>query len=155
MRHRFKAPWDIRLIAMTSILATILAGLAFVSSGHWVAIMLWAIIFGCSAFGVYGYSIQDGKIKVLRLGWSKEIRLTEIQNIENKPNAMMGSVRLFGIGGLFGYIGKFRNGILGHYTAYATHGEKTVEIESNGTKFVVSPDDPNEFVESVKSMMDQ
>lgn len=150
MRKRFKAPWDIKLISMTSIIVAILGGLAITSSGHWVALMLWGIILGCAAFGIYGYSIQDGKLKVLRLGWSTEIPLADIEEIEYKDNAMMGSIRVFGIGGLFGYIGKFKNGILGHYTAYATHGKKTVSIQSNEITFVVTPDNPKEFVESLK-----
>lgn len=155
MRKRFKAPWDFKLIAFTSGIIILFAALNFVTPNVYVALLLWSIVIGCSVFGVYGYSIQDGKLKILRLGWSKEILLSEITNIENKPNAMMGSIRTFGIGGVFGYIGKFRNSILGHYTAYATNTEKTVEVESNGIKYIITPDDPEELVASLNAELEK
>jgi len=64
---------------------------------------------GSAAFGVYGYSIQDGKLKILRLGWSKDIKLSEINTIEEKPNAMLGSFRRFGVGNLFKILGSLEN----------------------------------------------
>ncbi|WP_445665879.1 PH domain-containing protein [Fodinibius sp. AD559] len=64
---------------------------------------------GALGLGIFGYHIQDGQLKILRLGWSKDINLSEIESVEFKPHAMTGSVRTFGIGGMFGY---FRNSIL-------------------------------------------
>ena len=151
MRQRFKAPWDYKLIAITLGIIILFAALNYATPNLYVSALLWSIVIGCSVFGVYGYSIQDGKLMILRLGWAKEIKLSEITKIENKPNAMMGSIRKFGIGGLFGYVGKFSNSILGSYTAYATNSEKTVEINTNSAKYIISPDAPKEFVESLNA----
>ena len=65
------------------------------------------------------------------------------------PGALMGSVRLMGIGGLFAFIGTFRNELLGVYRAYATDGENAVVLDINGSTIVVTPDSPGEFVKAV------
>lgn len=151
MRKVFKAPWDFKLIAITSGIIILFAALNYATPNIYVAVLLWSIVIGCSVFGVYGYSIQDGKLKILCLGWAKEIKMSDITRVESKPNAMLGSIRKFGIGGLFGYIGKFSNTILGSYTAYATHTEKTVEINTKQTKYIITPDNPDEFVTSLRT----
>lgn len=155
MRRQFRAPWDWLLIGITSGIIILFGVLNFVSPNLFVAMLLWGIVLGSSAFGVYGYSIQDGKLKILRLGWSKDIKLSEIKNAENKPNAMMGSLRRFGIGGLFGYIGYFSNSILGRYKAYATHTKRTVVIDVGKERIVISPDDPAALLDSLKEAQKQ
>ena len=68
----------------------------------------------------------------------------------------MGSIRLFGIGGVFGYIGNFKNSILGNYKAYVTHRKKTVLIVTKESqKILISPDDPVEFIHSLRSAIEQ
>lgn len=154
MRQNFRAPWDWKLIATTTGLLLFLGGLIFLKLGPIPSVIMWSIILGCAAFGVYGYSIQKGQLEILRLGWSKKIDLDEITNIEAKPHAMMGSIRTFANGGLFGYVGNFRNSILGSYKAYATKGENTVVIETTDhDKIVVTPDDPDKFIECLDKQL--
>ena len=63
----------------------------------------------------------------------------------------MGSLRIAGIGGVFGYIGHFKNRILGNYKAYATHRRKTVVILTNkNEQIVITPDDPELFVQVLR-----
>lgn len=155
MRKQFRAPWDLKLIAMTSVVIIVFGGLNYAFPNLWSAILLWGIILGSAAFGVFGYSIQDGKLKILRLGWSKDIQFSDINKVEEKPNAMLGSFRRFGIGGLFGYIGYFSNSILGRYKAYATHTKQTVVIYVDKEQIVISPDDPGEFVTSLREAVKQ
>lgn len=138
---------------LTTLIVGLLLGLNYLFSSQSVipTIISWSIILTCAAFGVYGYSIQNGMLIILRLGWSKDILLSDIKSIAYKPNAMMGSLRIWGIGGVFGYIGHFKNRILNHYTAYATHRRKTVVIETKKKgQIVISPDNPEEFVQSLK-----
>lgn len=149
-RKQFRAPWDFKLIAITSGVIIVFGGLNYATPNLWSTILLWSIVLGCAAFGVYGYSIQDGKLKILRLGWSKDINLSEIIKVEEKPNAMLGSLRRFGIGGLFAYIGHFSNSILGRYKAYATHTKQTVVIYVNEGEIVISPDNPKEFISALE-----
>jgi hypothetical protein len=155
-RTRFRAPWDMLLILMTSGIMALLIGLGYALGSFIVIVVNWSIIILCIAFGVYGYSIQDGQLQIVRLGWSKNIRLRDIRRVENKPIAMMGSIRLFGIGGVFGYIGNFKNSTLNHYKAYVTHREKTVLIVTkDDQQILISPDTPEEFISSIKAVMDQ
>jgi len=150
MRKQFRAPWDLLLIVVTTGISVFLIWLYYIIPGLFQTVITWGIILGCAAYGIYGYSIQDGKLLVLRLGWAKGIPFSEIIDVEVKPNAMMGSIRTWGIGGMFGYIGYFNNRILKSYKAYATHRRKTVVVSTKDHLIVVTPDDPEEFVASLK-----
>src|SRR5699024_10265637 len=152
MRQNFKAPWDLKLIIITSIVVVILAGSLFIDPSLINSAIVLAIIMACAAYGVYGYSIQEEKLKILRLGWAKEVDLKDITNVDMTPHAMIGSIRTFGIGGLFGYIGYYRNSILGSYKAYATNTDNTVLIETtNDRKIVVTPDNLAELMEALNN----
>jgi len=61
----------------------------------------------------------------------------------------MGSLRTWGIGGFLGYIGYFKNIILGNYKTYATHSKNAVLIETDQQKYIVTPDDPAEFIDTL------
>lgn len=152
-RKTFKAPWDWLLILMTSGVTLLLLGMNYFNSGPIPTIITWSIILGGLGFGIFGYHITAGKLQILRLGWSKDIDLSSIKYVEYKPHAMTGSVRTFGIGGLFGYVGYFRNSILKSYKAYVTHRGKTVVITTEGGEVVISPDDPETFVASIEASL--
>lgn len=153
MRKNFKAPWDLLLILLTAVVAFLLIGVnyIFTSDSIFPLIMGLCIILFCALFGIYGYRIQDGKMRVVRLGWFKDFPISDIKSVEYHPNAMKGSLRTWGIGGLFGYIGHFKNRLLSNYKAYATHRRKTVIINTKeNEQIVITPDDPKEFVESLR-----
>ncbi len=60
----------------------------------------------------------------------------------------MDSIRIAGIGGVFGYIGRFKNRIFGHYNAYATHRRKKVIILTRkNDQILITADDPERFVQ--------
>lgn len=148
MRNDYKAPWGWKLILITGILLVILGAVLFAEPNPVVSFIIWITILGCAAFGIYGYHIGHKHLKIKRLGWTKKVSFSEISSAEVKPNAMKGSIRSFGNGGLFGYVGSFRNSILGSYKAYVTKKENTVLIETTDEKrILVSPDKPDEFVE--------
>lgn len=154
MKTQFRAPWDGMLITITTVIVILLIGLDSFTDSLISMVISWSIILGSAVFGVYGYSLQDGKLRILRLGWSKDINLSDISKVEVKPDAMVGSLRKWGIGGLFSYLGYFSNQILGSYKAYATHRKKTVLITTkNDGLIVVTPDDPHSFTETIKTMI--
>lgn len=153
-RKSYKAPWDALLIAITVFVCGLLISLALVSL-HAVAISLTVFVIGlCVAFGVYGYRIEDDKLRIKRFGWYTDLRFDEITSVEFTPNAMKSSIRIFGIGGVFGYIGSFKNRLLSYYKAYATHRKRTVVIscKKHGA-YVISPDNPEEFVQALKAFI--
>ena len=65
-----------------------------------------------------------------------------------------GTVRTFGVGGLFGYFGKYNNPKIGSFTMYATRQKKLVLIYTKeGDRFILSPDDEG-FADRIKMKMD-
>src|SRR6056297_1519012 len=150
MKKQFRSSWDFLLIGMTFLISAALIALAFIGGIFSVIMAIVFISFGVF-FGVYGYSLQPKELRIIRLGWSKDIPYNDIVDIKYSPDAMMGSLRKFGIGGFFSYYGMFKNRVLGDYKAYATHRKKTVVITiKSGKKIVVTPSDPERFVEELK-----
>ncbi len=62
------------------------------------------------------------------------------------PDALRGSIRLFGNGGMFSFTGLFRSPKLGRYRAYVTDPARTVTLRFADRVVVVSPSDPAAFV---------
>ena len=61
-----------------------------------------------------------------------------------------GSIRTFGVGGLFGYWGRFANSKIGVMTWYATRRDNAVLITKfNNKKIVLTPDEPELFVSTI------
>lgn len=101
------------------------------------------------AIGVRGYSITAEAIVVHRYGWVTKFPLVTLVSAEIDPNAMKRSIRTFGNGGLFGFIGRFRNKHLGSYTAYVTNTLNSVVLRYPDKTIVISPDNPAVFVEQL------
>ena len=148
MREHFFAPWSTKLKLMTGGLAAILIVAAALTAGPGSLVIL-AILLAAAAFSIRGYSVMDGKLLIHRLGWSNKFDLSELVSAEVNPGATMGSLRTMGIGGLFGFVGHFHNEILGSYKAFATNEFNTVVLAFGNQTIVVTPDDPEEFVEAV------
>jgi hypothetical protein len=80
-----------------------------------------------------------GKI-VLPRNEIKEVKLL-------KEDALKRSLRIFGVGGLFGYYGKFSNANLGKMTWYATRGDRAVLVTTTtDKKIILTPDEATNFV---------
>jgi hypothetical protein len=148
MREHFYAPWSTKLKLTTAVFAAILIIAAVATAGPGSAVVV-GILVVAAAFAIRGYSVMDGKLLIHRLGWATKFALADLTRVEATPGATMGSVRTMGIGGLLSFVGHYYNEILGSYRAYATNELNTVVmVFSNGT-IVVTPDDPQAFVEAV------
>jgi len=157
VRTHFGAPWcrSVKAITFGVIgLAAVLCGVQMVTRLPYLVsslnILIFAVILQSLFLGVNGYSIKDGKLMIHRLGWATKFDLAKLSGFERNPRALMGSIRLFGNGGIFCYLGYFRNGLLGRYRAYVTDTAKCVVLEFGGNKIVISPDDPEVFVEALR-----
>lgn len=104
-------------------------------------------------FMIKGYSINNKKLIIHRLGWTKEFDLDDLVSAGFNAQAIKGSLRLLGNGGLFGWIGSFSNKELGRFRAYATNRNKCVVLEFKDKTLLVTPDSPIEFVESVQTLI--
>lgn len=147
-RTYFSAPWSRKLRITTAIFLIIIIAVT-VPLGPYASWIGLGVLILAASLSVRGYSVVDGKVLVHRLGWSTRLDLSQLQQIEANPSVMVGSIRLMGIGGLFAFLGTFRNELLGVYRAYATDGENAVVLDLNGSMVVVTPDSPTEFVKAV------
>ncbi len=76
---------------------------------------------------------------------------TERNNIQTvallNQDDLAGTIRTFGVGGLFGYYGKFANVKIGSMTWYATRQDRAILIKTIDDKnIILTPDDPEKFV---------
>jgi len=81
--------------------------------------------------------INNGKIGKFTWGFSFQIGLFSAAN----------TIRLFGIGGVFGYIGWFRTKNIGTFRSYVTDAKKVFLIyRTKGLPIAISVSDPDEFL---------
>jgi hypothetical protein len=150
MRTNLYAPWSTKLKLTTAGFLLIILVAMYAIQG-WGSLLLVGTLLVGATFAIRGHSLHEGKLFIHRLGWSTKYDLTRLVDLEVRPGATMGSARVMGIGGLFGFVGHFRNEVLGSYQAYATNEFNTVILDFGGTRIVVTPDRPGEFAESVRS----
>jgi len=150
----FNAPWGVLLSVMTLFGAVILLGLPAytlytdkVPSGgpSWLFYGLPFMLLLAYFFTVRGYEIGGDELRIMRPGWQKIFSLRNLQSVDFVPRAMRYSIRTFGNGGLFSFVGNYRNDLLGPYKAYATHFHKTVVLKFPERTIVVTPDEPEKF----------
>jgi hypothetical protein len=150
MREHFYAPWSTKLKVTTGIFAAVLV-VAAVAAGGWGSAVIVGILIFAAAFAIRGYSVMDGKLLIHHLGLANKFDLSKLSKAEVSPGVTMGSARTMGIGGLLGFVGYFHNQILGSYKAYATNEFNTVVLVFGKETIVLTPDDPEAFVEAVKA----
>ncbi len=151
----FEAPWGRALKLMTLFSSIILLGVAGIGLANnpgddnywlWVVVVLpVAIWFGGALFMIRGYELSRDKLLVQRLLWKTEVSLLELQSAEVDPDAMNGSIRTFGNGGLFSFTGRFRNKKLGPYRALVNDPKLSVVLKFPNRVIVVTPDRPERF----------
>ena len=144
----FRAPWSSKLKAFTGAFLALMVVVTTVTPMP--ASLLPIVIVGVTVtFSVRGYTVRPRELLVRRLGWATRIPLDGLESAKAEPHATVGSIRVFGIGGAFGYIGRFRNASLGSYRAYVTDPAYCVVLDVDGETIVVTPDSPIRFVERV------
>jgi hypothetical protein len=108
-------------------------------------ILILVITYG---FSPKAYALDDRQLIIYR-PFQNKLYATEgiltVSLVDKKE--LKKSIRVFGVGGLFGYFGLFRNSRYGTMIWYATRRDQFVVIErANGRTIVLTPDDPNAFV---------
>ncbi|MFM2361037.1 MAG: hypothetical protein RLY16_3030 [Bacteroidota bacterium] len=111
--------------------------------------MLLSLIYlGTFLFRPIRYSITDEKLIIHRPLLDIKIDRTTIEKVEQLENDQLScAVRIFGVGGLFGYWGKFSNSKIGSMTWYATRRSNAVLVTTiHNKKIVLTPNEPEKFV---------
>ncbi|HSP13389.1 MAG TPA: PH domain-containing protein [Thermoanaerobaculia bacterium] len=122
----------------------------------WVRPFIWstcaAVAIGSLLFVVAGYEVGQGELIVRRLLWATRVDIRGLSRVAHDPEALRGSWRVFGNGGLFSFSGLFYNRELGRYRLFGTNLRHAVVIVTTRSTFVITPDDPKAFVQNVAAM---
>jgi Bacterial PH domain len=157
---RFSAPWG-RGLKWASLLSTLLCiglGCSALFLPHiahlpkalfWTLLPLIAVPFGAALFVVRGFSVKSGTLLVHRLLWDTTIDLSALKSAEVVPNAMRGSIRTFGNGGMFSFTGRYWSKALSHYRAFVNDWTAPVVLRCESKTYVLSTDDAQGFIAAV------
>ncbi len=117
-----------------------------------VSAILLIVAFSCFLiFPLYIIASDDG-IGIRTLLRTIRIPYEKIDHIEriDEQSPLFGvtkTIRLFGVGGVFGYIGWFRTKGIGIFRSYVTDAKKTFLIyRTKGKPIAISVNEPDEFL---------
>lgn len=102
-----------------------------------------------------GYTWTDKALIIQRPVKNVHIDRHTISHVEIlDPSALKWTWRTFGVGGLFGYFGRFTNSSLGGMTWYATRrNDNAVLVVAGNKKIILTPDNPEQFVREFTSVI--
>lgn len=106
-------------------------------------IVMAGIIIACYIYSPQYYTLNANDLQIKRIINNRTIPFSEISEIRLlEKEELRGIIRVFGVGGLFGYFGKFRSSKLGTMNFYATQSNnKILIVLKAGEKIVITPDD--------------
>lgn len=122
---------------------------------QFIGIAVLSVLLGCALWVPWRYSLSGGAVRVHSVLHGYELPIKDISEmaVVNGKKYFAGAVRTGGIGGIFGISGRF-----------ATKTEREVRVDSgqisgdlvrirmsDGRVFVLGPDDPRRFVDTVKA----
>jgi hypothetical protein len=107
------------------------------------------IALGSWALAPRAVEIQGGELRILRRAWrSAAYPLQAVEEVAVlPPRWVVGAVRTFGNGGLFGYYGWYWK--KGAFRLFATRTDRLVEVVVGGKRVVVSPDEPERLAQAL------
>ncbi len=113
---------------------------------HGFGLLFIVLVLGITfIFSPQKYSLTNDSFIIHRIAGDVKIKLNEILEVRLlTKDEMNKTIRTFGVGGLFGYFGKFYNSKLGHQHFYASKREnRTLILLKNDKKIIVTPDELN------------
>ncbi len=160
---RFTSRWDRGLRISTWIAAAILVAIpvslfAFLrdASGEiplpvgLAAVGVALVLPGAWALAPTGFALEGRALLVERLLFPVRIALDDVRGVAVLPSdSLKGALRIAGTSGLFGHYGRFWSRRLGAFRMYATRCRELVLVDTAGGRYLLSPDDPERFVETL------
>lgn len=143
----YKATLDKTAMIITILVSILFGALIIFNFILPLAILLLSVYLICWHLKPLKFEIHNEEIIIRRLIKSVHINRTDIESLTIlDKNKLRGTIRTFGVGGLFGWYGKFINVELGNMTWYLTSRDKPVLIiTKTGKKILISPDDAEGF----------
>jgi len=147
----FSASYDITTKAISAIACLVLIGAAVTAGSLALACLALAVIVLSFAFSPRGYIVSREAVFIKRLIGSVEIPLFSLRDARAAvSDDLRGCIRVFGNGGLFGYYGLYRTSRLGMCRWYVTQRNHGVILVTGSKTVVVSPDDVDGFVNTIR-----
>ena len=160
----YQAPWGKSLIVISSLLVVLAVACIFavssmrpyITPGFLAPFAQWllpVIVLCCLPFMIRGYAITDDAILIRRLFWTTRLDRAGLKSAEVIPKAMSKSLRTCGNGGVFSFTGWYWSKSLGFYRAFVTDLNRTVVLRFGKRTVVVSPSEPEDFVNELNTLM--
>jgi hypothetical protein len=153
------APWPGWLKVISLVSSLILIGVAYGVArlmpravGVASAWLTLAVLLGSALSVVRSYEFDRDRLSIQRLLWSTVVDIRGLTRVWHDPNGLRGSIRVFGNGGLFSLTGIYWSRALGRYRMFATDPKKFVGMVLPRRKIVVTPADPEAFVQAIRSL---
>lgn len=107
-----------------------------------VAALLLGVLVVTYGYRISGYRLSSRALVICRPFRNVTIPLKNISKVRVLKKGDTGwMIRTFGVGGLFGYFGKFYSNKLGRLTLYATRTDRKVLVcLHDGHQLIISPD---------------
>lgn len=148
-------------VVFTIILFAIICPVFFKKENGWEVLISSAVLLPVIVVAFLlrptGYTVDDAFLIINKDIGEKRVRLSGITDVQEVTKADTGfGIRTFGVGGFFGYYGKFYYNKIGGVTAYVTNPDKLILIKTNeDKKYLVSPDEMLEFITEIKQRMSE
>jgi hypothetical protein len=131
-----------------------LRGINFYLARFGIVFFLVIVLVVCYMLSTKSYKIDTDRITIVRPFRSFSVKFDTITNVELlSPSQLSGLIRTFGVGGLFGYYGKYYNSTLGSLNLYTTQRKNRIMIVTKAkVAFVISPDDPTLYQKLISAI---
>ena len=107
----------------------------------------------CWLLSPLSYTVTNTELQIKRPLGKIIIKKEDIKSVDVlQKSEIGGAIRTFGVGGLFGYYGKYFNQAFGSMSWYMTRSDKPVLITTQKSKILVSPDETDRFAEILRKI---
>lgn len=156
---KFKASFSNAVYVITALCVLLFAGVTYTNFANptlpfafklLITVSLWGTFVVCWLLHPTGYTVTADAVIIHRPLNKVTILKNQITEVSQPTEGdMKWTIRTFGVGGLFGYFGKFTNTAIGGMTWYATRHENYVLLRTADKRIILTPDEPKQFVSAV------
>lgn len=106
-------------------------------------------------YSTIGYETRSKTLFIKKHNGTLKLSYTEMTDVRRVGvDEMKNLEHTFGVAGLFGYTGHYRNSSIGDMTFYATQQKNWVLIHTiKGEAIIVTPDEPDKFAKEISDII--
>ncbi|MBA3648848.1 MAG: hypothetical protein H0W62_09925 [Chitinophagales bacterium] len=107
-----------------------------------IIFLFLVIIIGSYLYSTEKYIVENGELVIKGPAKERRIRIADITEARLLESAETKMIRIFGVGGLFGYYGRYYSSSLGKITQYASQRRNKILLHtSDSESIIITPDD--------------